>query len=124
MKKDTTFTYTYSATKNKEIEEIRKKYIPSEDNKIDELKKLDRYVQAAGQLPSLSLGIVGCLMFSFGLCLAMQVIGDSIILGVLLGIIGAIGMIAAYPVFCFVSQKRRTEYAPRILRLTDELMIK
>ena len=36
MKKDTTFTYTYSATKNKEIEEIRKKYIPSEDNKIDE----------------------------------------------------------------------------------------
>ena len=63
-------------------------------------------------------------MFSFGLCLAMQVIGDSIILGVLLGIIGAIGMIDAYTVFCLVSQKRRTEYAPRNFRLTDELMIK
>lgn len=57
----------------------------------------------------------------------MQVIGGgmfNIVLGVLLGIVGIVDMIVAYPVYCRIAQKAKDEYVPRILQLTDELMMK
>ena len=127
MNQDTTFIYNYSAKENKEIQDIRSKYLPREESKLEELKRLDYTVQNSGMIESLCAGIGGILMFGLGLCLAMQVIGSgvfSIVLGILLGIVGMIGMIAAYPVYRKIAQKAKVEYAPRILQLTDELMMK
>ena len=127
MNQKTTFIYNYSAKENKEIQDIRSKYLPREESKLEELKRLDYTVQNSGMIESLCAGIGGILMFGLGLCLAMQVIGSgvfSIVLGILLGIVGMIGMIAAYPVYRKIAQKAKVEYAPRILQLTDELMMK
>lgn len=127
MNQETTFIYNYSAKENKEVQEIRSKYLPREESKLEELKRLDYTVQNSGMIESLCAGIGGILMFGLGLCLAMQVIGSgvfSIVLGILLGIVGMIGMIAAYPVYRKIAQKAKVEYAPRILQLTDELMMK
>ena len=127
MNQETTFIYNYSAKENKEVQEIRSKYLPREESKLEELKRLDYTVQNSGMIESLCAGIGGILMFGLGLCLAMQVIGSgvfSIVLGILLGIVGMIGMIAAYPVYRKMAQKAKAEYAPRILQLTDELMMK
>ena len=44
-----TFSYNYSATKNKEVESIRRKYMPHEESKLERLKKLDLCVQMAVQ---------------------------------------------------------------------------
>ena len=38
MNQDIGFSYIYSAKENKEILEIRKKYLPQEESKPDELK--------------------------------------------------------------------------------------
>ena len=122
MNQETTFIYNYSAKENKEVQEIRSKYLPREESKLEELKRLDYTVQNSGMIESLCAGIGGILMFGLGLCLAMQVIGSgvfSIVLGILLGIVGMIGMIAAYPVYRKIAQKAKVEYAPRILQLTD-----
>lgn len=127
MNQETTFIYNYSAKENKEVQEIRSKYLPREESKLEELKRLDYTVQNSGMIESLCAGIGGILMFGLGLCLAMQVIGSgvfSIVLGILLGIVGMIGMIAAYPVYRKIAQKAKVEYAPRIFQLTDELMMK
>lgn len=118
------FSYTYSAKENKEINEIRKKYLPPVENTFDELKRLDTKVQTSGMVESLSVGIGGALIFGLGLCLSMQVIGNgliTIILGILIGIVGFVGMIAAYPVYRIVFAKTKEKYAPRILELTAEL---
>ena len=56
-----TFSYNYSAVKNKEVESIRKKYMPREESKLERLKKLDLRAQSAGMIEGLSLGIVGAL---------------------------------------------------------------
>ena len=40
-KKDT-FTYTYSAKQQEEIRNIRKKYLPREEDKMEQLRRLDR----------------------------------------------------------------------------------
>lgn len=127
MNQETTFIYNYSAKENKEIQEIRSKYLPREESKLEELKRLDYTVQNSGMIESLCAGIGGVLIFGLGLCLAMQVIGSgvlNIVLGILLGIVGIIGMIIAYPVYRKMVQKAKAEYAPRILQLTDELMMK
>lgn len=127
MNQETTFIYNYSAKENKEVQDIRNKYLPREESKLEELKRLDYTVQNSGMIESLCAGIGGVLIFGIGLCLAMQVIGSgvfSIVLGILLGIVGVIGMIAAYPVYRKIAQKAKVEYAPRILQLTDELMMK
>lgn len=115
------FNYTYSAPRNHEVQEIRRKYMPREESKLDELKRLDREVQQAGIVESLSVGILGCLVFGLGMCLAMKVIGSSMLLGIIVGILGAAMMVPAYPLYRKLSCKAREKLAPRILQLADEL---
>lgn len=124
MNQDTTFIYKYSAKENKEVQDIRQKYLPREESKFDELKRLDYMVQNSGMMESLCAGIGGALVFGLGMCLAMQVIGGGafiIAVGVLLGIVGMGGMLAAYPVYRKVFNKTKQRFAPRILELTAEL---
>ena len=124
MKQENTFSYKYSATENKEIQEIRNRYLPKSESKLDELKRLDAQVQNSGMVESLCTGIIGSLVFGLGMCLAMQVIGTGLgmlILGVLIGIIGMGGMLAAYPVCRRKQRKAKEKLSPRILELTEAL---
>lgn len=124
MNKDTTFSYSYSAKENKEVQEIRKKYLPQSESKLDELKRLDSIVQNSGMIESLCAGIGGLLVFGLGLCLVMQVIGTGawlVALGVLLGIVGIASMFTAYPIYHSIFSKAKSKYTPRILELTSEL---
>lgn len=126
LSKENTFRYKYSASENQEIQEIRKRYLSQGESKLDELKRLDAQVQNSGMIESLCTGIIGCLIFGFGMCLAMQVIGTGIwtmVLGILVGIIGMIGMLFAYPVYRTKQRKAKEKYSPRILELTEELYI-
>jgi hypothetical protein len=115
------FSYTYSATSNQEVLNIRKKYLPREETKLEELKRLDHLVQNSGVTESLCAGIGGCLIFGLGLCLAMEVIGQMIWLGVILGLVGAVGMLTAFPVYRKFFNKAKAQHSPRILELADEL---
>ena len=38
--KNNSFEYTYSAQQQKEVEEIRKKYLPQEETKMEKLRRL------------------------------------------------------------------------------------
>ncbi len=115
------FSYTYSASVNQEVLNIRQKYMPHEETKLEELKRLDHLVQNSGAVESLCAGVGGCLIFGLGLCFAMQVIGNAMWLGILLGLIGAVGMIFAYPIKQKVYSKAKAEHTSRILELTIEL---
>jgi hypothetical protein len=115
------FSYTYSATCNQEVLNIRKKYLPHEETKLEELKRLDHLVQNSGVTESLCAGIGGCLIFGLGLCLALEAIGQMIWLGVILGLVGAVGMLAAFPVYQKIFNKAKAQHSPRILELVAEL---
>ena len=122
MSSENTFSYTYSAKDNQEVLNIRKKYLPQAESKLEELKRLDSLVQNAGMAVSLCAGVGGTLVFGLGLCLAMEVIGHMMWLGILLGLGGIAGMIAAFPVYRKYLAKAKARYAPRILQLTEELL--
>jgi len=115
------FSYTYSAAGNQEVLDIRKKYLPQAETKLEELKRLDQTVQNSGVMEGLIAGIGGCLVFGLGMCLAMKVIGSAVWLGVILGLIGAAGMIAAFPLYRKVFNNAKKKYSPRILELAAQL---
>ena len=94
MEPNQTFNYRYSAKENREICEIRKKYLPQAENKFDKLKKLDQTVQGAGMTEALLIGTGGTMLLGLGMCLAMQVLASGILvimLGIILCVIGMAG---------------------------------
>ena len=117
-----TFSYNYSAARNKEVENIRKKYIPHEKSKLERLKKLDMRVQMAGTVESLSLGTVGALVFGLGMCFFLDVFAGAAWLTALLMVLGAVIMIPAYPIYRRIARKTKAELTPEILRLSEEIM--
>ena len=122
MENNKTFIYQYSASQNREVENIRNKYLPKEERKIDVLRRLDLRVQTAGVIPGLVIGIIGCLIFGIGMCFGLDVFSGADWLSLLFGALGIIVMLPAYPISKLISNKTRAELAPEILRLSEELM--
>ena len=116
------FSYNYSAARNKEVENIRKKYMPNEESKIETLKRLDDRVQMAGMIEGLCLGIIGALVFGIGMCFFLEVFSGAAWLTVLFMVIGTLLMIPAYPIYRRISRKTKAKLTPEILRLSEEIM--
>ena len=119
---NTTFSYNYSAERNKEVESIRRKYMPEEESKLEKLKKLDRRVQMAGTIESLCFGIVGVLVFGLGMCFFLDVFAGATWLSALFMILGSLIMIPAYPIYRKIAQRTKKELTPEILRLSEEII--
>lgn len=122
MENTTVFNYQYSAKQNNEIERIRSKYLPREENKMDTLRRLDSRVQNAGVIESLVIGIIGSLVFGIGMCFGLDVFGGGDWLTVLFCAIGASLMIPAHPVYKHIAKKTKERLTPEILRLSEEIM--
>ncbi|MBQ8275601.1 MAG: hypothetical protein IJV76_05015 [Clostridia bacterium] len=132
MENKETFNYTYSAKEQEEIKAIRQKYsakVQTED-KMAQLRRLDASVTQKAVTVSLVFGIIGALIMGMGMSLAMTEIGDVIglqgemamLIGILVGILGIVLVCIAYPVYNRIIRKEREKIAPKILRMTDELM--
>ena len=122
MENNKVFTYQYLAKQNKEVEHIRRKYLPKEEDKMETLRKLDARVQMAGTVPSLCIGIIGCLIFGIGMCFGLDVFAGATWLSVLFMIIGTLIMIPAYPIYRRIATKTKEKLIPEILRLSDEII--
>jgi len=117
-----TFSYNYSAARNKEVESIRKKYMPKEESKLKRLKRLDLHVQMAGTIESLCFGILGALVFGIGMCFFLDVFAGAAWFSALFMVIGTLIMIPAYPIYRRIALKTKAELAPEILRLSEEIL--
>ena len=121
------FEYTYSPQRQQEVEEIRKAYLPKEEDKLSELRKLHAIPTRKAQTVSLTVGIIGALIMGTGMSLCMTDLGAvlgsyAMIAGVLTGLTGMVMAAFAYPVYNNTLKKEREKIAPEILRLTDALM--
>ncbi len=123
------FKYTYSAEEQAEIKNIRQKYTPREEDKMERLRKLDEGVTQKAQAVSLSLGILGILLLGLGMSLCMTdlsaIFGSKIsatVFGIIIGVIGGTAASLAYPMYSFVLKRERKKIAPEIIKLTDELI--
>ena len=116
-----TFYYTYSAKQQEEIQNIRKKYLAREEDKMELLRRLDRSATKKGAIISTVLGVVSCLLLGVGMCCTMVWMDRWFVPGIVIGVIGIIGVAAAYPLYIRITRREREKLAPQILQLTDEL---
>ena len=120
--KENAFNYTYSAEQQDEVKRIRDKYIPHEENKLEQLRRLDKSVTQKGTVLSLTVGIIGTLILGIGMCCTLVWEETMFIPGIVIGIAGIAVLLVAYPIYKYITKKEREKLAPEILRLTDELM--
>ena len=121
------FSFTYSAEQQKEIEAIRKKYLPKEEDKMEQLRKLHAIPTKKAQAVAIALGVIGALIMGTGMSLCMTELsgflgGTAMFIGIPVGIVGMVLVALAYPVYNRVLKKERSRIAPEILQLTDELL--
>lgn len=127
MENNQSFEYTYSAQRQKEVEAIRKKYLPKEEDKMEQLRRLHAIPTQKAQVFSIAVGVIGALILGTGMSLCMTEIGSvlgslAMVLGVLVGLAGMILVALAYPLYNRTLKKERERIAPEILHLTDELL--
>lgn len=100
---------------------INEEYAEKSPSKADELKALDAKVRRPAEIIAYILGIVGALVLGVGMCLAMKVIGDLMILGVVVGVVGIAIVSLNYPVYKAVLKSRKAKYASSVLALCEEI---
>ncbi len=127
------FHYTYSAKEQAELKKIREKYITDttspELSTMERIRKLDAAVTKKGMTVALIFGIIGTLLMGFGMSLIMtdikSILGAysdmALIIGIIIGFIGMVGVIVAYPLYQSITAKERKKVAPEILRLIEEV---
>ena len=121
------FEYTYSAQRQQEVEEIRKAYLPKEEDKMEQLRQLHSIPTQKAQSASIAVGVIGALILGTGMSLCMTELGATLgnlamIMGVIIGLAGIILVALAYPIYNRTLKKERERIASEILRMTDELL--
>lgn len=106
-------------------EQIANEYAPKDTSKVVALKKLDARAKLPATVFTYTLGIVSALVFGTGMCLAMKVIGSgtvgAVVLGVLVGVLGALGMGVNYPAYKRILANGKKKYAFEIMQLAKEI---
>ncbi|MBQ7336827.1 MAG: hypothetical protein IJW40_00055 [Clostridia bacterium] len=128
-KEKDSFSYTYSAREQEEVRKIREKYdrTPPAEDKMEQLRRLDRTVTRKGTVASMTLGILGALFLGTGMSLIMTELGAglgmaALPVGIAVGVGGIVLAALAYPIYTMLVHRERARIAPLILQLTDEMM--
>ena len=119
------FKYNYTAPTQKErtmIEHIKKQYEEKSEHskKMERLRKLDSQVKNPPAIIALVFGIVGVLIFGFGLAMILE--WGILLWGIILCVVGCIPMSLAYLIYNIIYQKQKEKYSEQILKLSSELL--
>ena len=120
MNNNEKFVFNYSAKQQKEVEQIREKYMPRKENKLDEIRKLDEGVGVKATTITIIIGIISSLILGVGMCCTMVWQDTMFLPGVVIGIIGLLGIGITYPVYNFIIKKERSKIAEQIIKLSNE----
>ncbi len=128
MSEENVFNYNYSAKENKEAEEIRSRYMPQSESKLDELRKLDAKVKRPVNVFAYVFGSISAIIMGGGMSLVMTDIGQKIGMentmmpGILIGLIGMFLAIVNYPMYKRLLDSRKKKYAEQILKLSENIL--
>ena len=121
-KSEKTFQYSYSSKQQDEVEAIKRKYMPKQEDKLEQLRKLDKSAETPGTVVGLMLGIIGTLVMGTGMSCVMVWADTLFIVGIVVGLLGIVMIALAYPAYRIVTKKQREKIAPMILALSEELL--
>ena len=105
-------------------EQIANEYAPKQDSKVKALKRLDNKVKLPPTIFTYTFGIISSLILGVGMCLTMNVLGNSIltmVLGIVIGCVGIVGMSINYPIYKKFLNARKNKYSSDIISLAKEI---
>lgn len=121
-----TFEYNYTAPTEKErklIEKIKQEYSDaksSNDAKIKQLKLLDKKVKNTPVAISLTMGILGLLIFGLGFSLILEF--KMNVIGIIIAVIGLCVIAPAYFIHNTILNKLRKKHSKEIIKLCCEIL--
>ena len=116
------FTYDYSSKEQKEIRDIRNKYLGhKEKTTAEKIKELDAKTTIKAKIYSISTGIISSLIFGIGMCCIM-VWTSLFIIEIIIGMIGMIGIALCYPIYNYFVKLERNKIKDEIIELCIELL--
>ncbi len=106
------------------VENIRSQYEPKSEQltKLEQLQKLDRKVRRPASVFAYVFGAAGALVLGTGMCLAMKIIGNMMVLGIVVGVIGIAMVSANYFIYRTILETRKKKYAQSVMKLSDEIL--
>lgn len=114
----TTFTSTQKDTT--QAEKILRQYLSHEQNKMEQLKKLDTKVKVPGRIVASIIGIIGALVMGSGM--AMIMVNGIMDRGLVISIPGMLLALTAFPIYSIITNSRKKKYAADIIRLSEEII--
>ncbi len=110
------------------VQKIRTQYTEKESTQLDALKQLDAKVKRPANVFAWIFGTVSALVMGAGMSLVMTDIGsmvgieNTMLPGIVVGIVGMALAIINYPIYKKLLASRRKKYAGQIIALSDQLM--
>ena len=102
-------------------EQIANEYSKKNESKVIALKKLDKKAKQPAYIFVYSNGVIMSLIFGYGMCMSMNVVGGSFVLGIIIGIIGMIGIIVNYTLYRKILNVSKEKYSYDIIKLAKEI---
>jgi hypothetical protein len=106
----------------KQVEMIRQQYEAKKVTEVDRLKELDKKVKRPVKVFSYVFGTVGSLVLGTGMCLAMEVIGSMMGVGIAIGCVGILMVSITKPLHDKMLNKRKQKYSKDIFEMSDSIL--
>lgn len=110
----------YKAQIAYEVNQIRSKYLPQDQNKLDQLKKLDKQVTVPGKKSIAVMILISLILLAGGISLIVLL--NLLLAGTICCVLSLSCAFLIKPVYNFVTEKERTRLAPQIMRLSNEIL--
>ena len=110
------------------VQKIRTQYTEKENTQLDELKALDNTVKRPANVFAYVFGSISAIIMGSGMSLVMTDIGttlgmgNTMVPGIIIGVIGMVMAIANYPIYKKMLNSRRKKYADQIIALSDAII--
>ena len=109
------------------VEKIRSQYMEAEYTELDALQALDAKVKKPARVFGYTYGSIGAIVMGAGMSLVMTDIGamigmsETMIPGIVTGIIGMGMALTTYPIYKKILDSRKKKYAHQIMELSDRI---
>lgn len=124
--KENKFEYTYRAldeNQRRTVSSIKSQYDVKAETPAgayEEIVRLDKRVKNAAMALSISIGIIGLLIFGLGFAMVLE--WELYLWGVVVSLLGAIPCALAMPVYRLLIKRGKRKYGKRILELSEKLL--
>lgn len=119
------FKYEYSAptdSERKEIISIRNEYISASGGTsvVEKLRAMHKRVKTVPRAISIIIGVLGTLVFGGGMAMFLE--WNYTVSGVIVGVIGFLIAVLAYPTFKLLIKLMKNKYGDKIIELSNEIL--